>query len=180
MAAHPQASRAGIDVLERGGDAIDAAIAVQAMLGLVEPQSSGIGGGAFLLYYDAQTGEITAYNGREKAPAAARPDMLLDADGVPLPRSRAMLGGRATGVPGVLALLERAHSEHGTLAWEASFEPAIVRAERLIFLVAPRAEFITIKATNVTPVISSQIVAGPIAETFSAPRPQPDHFRSSA
>src|SRR5690606_26765526 len=86
VAAHPEATRAGLDVLARGGNAIDAAIAVQAMLGLVEPQSSGIGGGAFLLYYDAQSGAVSAYNGREKAPAGAQPDMLLDEQGKPLSR----------------------------------------------------------------------------------------------
>ncbi len=125
VAAHPEAARAGLKILASGGDAIDAAIAVQTMLGLVEPQSSGIGGGAFMLYYDAETDTITAYNGREKAPSGATPDMLLDRDGAPLPRSQAMLGGRATGIPGVLAMLERAHGDHGNLPWEASFTSAI-------------------------------------------------------
>ena len=129
VAAHPAAAQAGLDILEKGGDAIDAAIAVQTVLGLVEPQSSGIGGGAFMLYYDAQTRSLTAYNGREKAPASAAPDMLLDENGSPLPRSQAMLGGRATGVPGVLAMLEKAHNEYGELAWKAGFAPAIQLAE---------------------------------------------------
>ncbi len=125
VAAHPQATQAGLDMLARGGNAIDAAIAVQAMLGLVEPQSSGIGGGAFLLYYDAATGQVTAYNGREKAPAGATGDMLLDSDGKPLARSEAMLGGRATGVPGVLAMLAMAHADHGQLPWSDAFEGTV-------------------------------------------------------
>ena len=128
VAAHPEATRAGIAVIERGGSAIDAAVAVQAMLGLVEPQSSGIGGGAFLLHYDAQSGHVTAYNGREKAPAGARPDMLLGEDGKPLPRREAMLGGRASGVPGVLAMLEMAHADHGRLPWADAFRETIALA----------------------------------------------------
>ena len=115
-------------MLAKGGNAIDAAIAVQAMLGLVEPQSSGIGGGAFLLYYDAATGEVTGYNGREKAPQGATADMLLTDEGKPLARSEAMLGGRATGVPGALSLLEMAHADHGDLPWSAAFEGAIALA----------------------------------------------------
>lgn len=128
VTAHPEASRAAIEVLERGGSAIDAAIAAQAMLGLVEPQSSGIGGGAFLLYHEAQSGRIFAYNGREKAPAGARGDMLLNQDGEPLARGEAMLGGRASGVPGVLAMLELAHAEHGALPWSQAFESTIALA----------------------------------------------------
>nr|WP_263853373.1 gamma-glutamyltransferase family protein [Pelagerythrobacter rhizovicinus] len=116
--------------MARGGNAIDAAIAVQSMLGLVEPQSSGIGGGAFLLYYDAASGKMSAYNGREKAPASAVPDMLLGRDGTPLPRSEAMLGGRATGVPGVLAMLGQAHADHGRLPWASAFEGTIALARQ--------------------------------------------------
>ncbi len=128
VAAHPEATEAGLDVLAQGGNAIDAAIAVQVMLGLVEPQSSGIGGGAFLLYYDAATGKVSGYNGREKAPQGATDDMLLDAEGQPLPRKEAMLGGRATGVPGALALLEMAHADHGALPWSTAFEGTIALA----------------------------------------------------
>lgn len=130
VAAHPEATRAGLEVMARGGSAIDAAIAVQAMLGLVEPQSSGIGGGAFMLYYDAKSGAISAYNGREKAPAGAMPDMLLDENGDPLPRSEAMLGGRATGVPGVLAMLGQAHADHGRLPWGSAFGSTIALARK--------------------------------------------------
>lgn len=129
VAAHPAAAQAGRDILDKGGDAIDAAIAVQTVLGLVEPQSSGIGGGAFMLYFDAQTRTLTAFNGREKTPASASPNMLLDEDGSPFPRARAMLGGRATGVPGVLAMLGKAHDKHGELPWSEGFAPAIQLAE---------------------------------------------------
>src|SRR3546814_17908506 len=95
VAAHPLAVDAGTAGLRRGGSAIDAAVAVQAMLGLVEPQSSGLGGGAFIMAYDADSGEVTSYVGRETAPALATPALLDDADGNPLPRSEAMLTGRA-------------------------------------------------------------------------------------
>ena len=125
VAAHPAAARAGRESLARGGDAIDAAIAVQTVLGLVEPQSSGIGGGAFMLYFDAESGKVTSYNGREKAPMGSTPEMFLDDKGSPLARSDAMLSGRATGVPGVLAMLERAHEDHGVLPWADAFSSAI-------------------------------------------------------
>jgi len=99
-AANPIAVEAGLAVLRAGGGAADAAVAVQAALGLVEPQSSGLGGGAFLLYYDAQTGTITAFDGRETAPAGATPDMFLDDKGAPLSYSDAVTSGRSTGAPG--------------------------------------------------------------------------------
>ncbi|HXR89189.1 MAG TPA: gamma-glutamyltransferase, partial [Steroidobacteraceae bacterium] len=104
-AANPAAADAGAAILRKGGNAIDAAVAVQAMLGLVEPQSSGVGGGSFLLYYDAATGVVSAITGRETAPAAAKPDMFLDAQGKPLPFFQAVRSGRSTGVPGTYALL---------------------------------------------------------------------------
>jgi gamma-glutamyltranspeptidase/glutathione hydrolase len=124
IAANPLAARAGMEVLERGGSAVDAAIAVQAMLSLVEPQSSGIGGGAFLNYYDAQTKRLTIYDGREVAPAQATAGMFLDSAGKPLPFDQAVLSGRATGVPGVVAMLAMAHGEHGKLAWRTLFGSA--------------------------------------------------------
>ena len=102
IAANPLAARAGMEVLERGGSAVDAAIAVQAMLSLVEPQSSGIGGGAFMTYYNASTMRIAIYDGREMAPAQASPTMFLDPTGKPLPFGRAVVSGRATGVPGAV------------------------------------------------------------------------------
>ena len=136
-AANPAAVEAGLEVLRQGGSAIDAAVAVQAMLGLVEPQSSGIGGGAFILHYDAATGDIDAWNGRETAPAGATPDMFLDDAGRPLPRGEAMLSGRATGAPGAVAALALAHAEHGRLPWNRLFDSAIETAEAG-FEVTPR------------------------------------------
>jgi gamma-glutamyltranspeptidase/glutathione hydrolase len=128
-AANPMAVEAGLEVLKRGGGALDAAVAVQVMLGLVEPQSSGVGGGAFILHFDAATGEVDAYNGRETAPAGATPDMFLDDAGRPLPRGEAMLGGRATGAPGAMAVLALAHQTHGRLPWNSLFGEAIAVAE---------------------------------------------------
>ncbi len=136
-AANPLAVEAGLAVLRQGGSAVDAAVAVQAMLGLVEPQSSGIAGGAFLMHYDAATGEVSAYNGRETAPAGATPGMFLNKDGEPLKRGAAMTAGRATGVPGVLSLLDLAHKDHGKLPWSALFETTAARAEEG-FAVTPR------------------------------------------
>ena len=124
-AANPLAVDAGIEILKRGGKAIDAAVAVQAVLGLVEPQSSGVGGGAFLMYYDARTHKVSAYDGREKAPAEAPPDMFLDAHGRPLPFVEAVRSGRSTGVPGAIAMLSSAHKKLGALHWQELFEPAI-------------------------------------------------------
>ncbi|MFL6855011.1 MAG: gamma-glutamyltransferase family protein, partial [Sphingomicrobium sp.] len=137
IAANPLAARAGMEVLEKGGSAVDAAIAVQAMLSLVEPQSSGIGGGAFLNYYDAQTRRLTIYDGREVAPAQATPGMFLDSAGKPLPFDQAVLSGRATGVPGVVAMLSMAHREHGKLAWRTLFGSAERSADEG-FIVSPR------------------------------------------
>src|SRR5947209_11285313 len=105
IAANPLAARAGLHVLERGGSAVDAAIAMQAMLSLVEPQSSSVAGGAFMTYFDGRTGKIMIYDGREVAPAQATSTMFLDGNGKPLPFDAAVLSGRATGVPGVLKML---------------------------------------------------------------------------
>jgi gamma-glutamyltranspeptidase/glutathione hydrolase len=116
-AANPVAVEAGLEILRAGGSAVDAAVAVQAALGLVEPQSSGIGGGAFLLHYDAGTRRITAYDGREAAPLGATPGMFLDEQGQPLPYADAVTSGRATGVPGVMPMLGLAHQQHGRLPW---------------------------------------------------------------
>ncbi len=116
---------AGLEILARGGKAVDAAVAVQAMLGLVEPQSSGIGGGAFLLYYDAGSRKLSALEGRERAPAGAQPDMFLDEHGKPLPFVEAVRSGRSTGVPGAIAMLYAAHSKLGKLRWKELFQPAI-------------------------------------------------------
>ena len=136
-AANPLAVDAGLEILRNGGNAIDAAVAVQAMLGLVEPQSSGIAGGAFLLYYDAHTRKVSAVDGRERAPAGAQPDMFLDEHGKPLPFVEAVRSGRSTGVPGAIAMLYAAHAKLGALRWKELFEPAI-RAASLGFKVPAR------------------------------------------
>ncbi|MBW0006259.1 MAG: gamma-glutamyltransferase [Sphingomonas sp.] len=139
IAANPLATQAGLNVLKRGGSAVDAAIAIQAMLSLVEPQSSGIGGGAFMTYFDAKTGKITVYDGREVAPAQAVSTMFLDASGKPLPFNTAVVSGRATGVPGAVKMLGLAHDEHGKLPWSTLFGDA-ERAADEGFIVSPRLE----------------------------------------
>lgn len=130
VAANSLATEAGLEILRKGGSAIDSAIATQLVLGLVEPQSSGIGGGAFLLHYDAGTRRTLAYDGRETAPAGATSTMFLDADGESFDFYRAVESGRAVGVPGVVAMLARAHRDYGRLPWPELFEPAIALAEK--------------------------------------------------
>lgn len=137
IAANPLAARAGMDVLERGGSAADAALAVQAMLSLVEPQSSGMGGGGFINYFDAASGRITIYDGRETAPAQASATMFLDSAGKPLGFRDAVVSGRATGVPGAVAALALAQREHGKLPWDGLFDAAIATASDG-FIVSPR------------------------------------------
>jgi len=137
IAANPLAAQAGLNVLNRGGSAVDAAIAVQAMLSLVEPQSSGVGGGAFMTYLDGRTAKITVYDGREVAPAQATPGMFLDANGKPLPFDTAVVSGRATGIPGAVKMLGLAHDEHGKLAWSTLFADAERTADEG-FTVSPR------------------------------------------
>jgi gamma-glutamyltranspeptidase/glutathione hydrolase len=135
-AGHPLAVEAGVGILKRGGSALDAAIAVQAVLGLVEPQSSGIGGGAFLLHWSEKERKLRSYDGRETAPAGVRADLFLR-EGRPMDFEEAALGGRAVGVPGVLRMLELAHRRHGRLAWDGLFADAIRLAEEG-FAVSPR------------------------------------------
>ena len=137
IAANPLAAEAGMEVLRRGGSAVDAAIAVQAMLSLVEPQSSGLGGGAFMNYYDGTTRRLTIYDGREVAPAQATSSMLLGADGKPLSFERAVVSGRATGVPGAVKMLALAHEEHGKLPWSSLFGGA-QRTASEGFIITPR------------------------------------------
>lgn len=137
VAANPLAAEAGRAVLGNGGSAADAAVAVQAMLNLVEPQSSGIGGGAFMLYWDASADELVTYDGRETAPMAATPEYWLNDAGEPLGFFEAVVGGRSVGVPGTLALLEKAHDDHGRTPWADLFAPAIATAEAG-FEISPR------------------------------------------
>ncbi len=135
-AANPLAVEAGLAVLRRGGSAVDAAVAIQAVLGLVEPQSSGLGGGAFLMVFDATSGEVTGYDGRETAPAAATPELFYE-NGRALGVGDAILSGRSTGVPGAVAMLAMAQTAHGTLAWSSLFGDA-ERLARDGFAVSPR------------------------------------------
>ncbi len=128
-AANPLAVDAGLEVLSTGGSAADAAVAIQAMLGLVEPQSSGIGGGGFMLYYDAASKKLMAFDGRETAPAGATAEMFVDEKGEPLSYPDAVLSGRSSGVPGAIAMLGAVHARHGALPWQKLFEPAIRAAE---------------------------------------------------
>ncbi|WP_325918428.1 gamma-glutamyltransferase [Pseudomonas frederiksbergensis] len=134
-AANPLAAEAGREMLRRGGSAIDAAIAMQAVLTLVEPQSSGIGGGAFIVLWDGKA--VRTYDGRETAPAGASEKLFLQADGKPMPFTAAQIGGRSVGTPGVLRALELAHRKHGRLKWAALFEPAIALADQG-FRISPR------------------------------------------
>lgn len=134
-AANPLAAQAGLKILRDGGSAVDAAIAVQMVLTLVEPQSSGIGGGAFLVHWDGHA--VQTYDGRETAPQAASEDMFLDADGRPLPFFDAAASGLSVGVPGVMRMLERAHHDHGRLPWASLFAPAVELAQEG-FPVSPR------------------------------------------
>ena len=158
VAAHPLAVQAGVTLLQQGGTATDAAIAVQLALGVVEPQSSGMGGGALLLHFDPATPQapIQAWDGRETAPAAATPDQFLDAQGKPLPFAQAVDGGLSVGVPGVLRMLEAVHRQHGRLPWAALFQPAIRLAEQG-FAVSPRLHAVV---ASVAPRMRAQAALG--------------------
>ncbi len=136
-AANPLAVRAGADVLRDGGTAADAMVAVQAVLGLVEPQSSGLGGGAFLVWYDAGSGALTTLDGRETAPLEATPRLFQDTQGTPLKFFDAVIGGRSVGTPGTPALMAEAHSRWGRKDWASLLEPAITLAQEG-FAVSPR------------------------------------------
>jgi gamma-glutamyltranspeptidase/glutathione hydrolase len=135
-AAHPLAVEAGLQMLRFGGSAADAAIAAQVVLNLVEPQSSGLGGGAFVLHWDAASNQLASYDGRETAPAAAKPDRFMVGER-PMKMDEAIFGGLSAGVPGTLRTLETLHKRHGRLAWAQLFEPAIQLAEEG-FRVSPR------------------------------------------
>lgn len=149
-AANPDAVEAGLAALRAGGDAVDAAIAVQTVLSLVEPQSSGIGGGAFLVHYEADTGDVTVYNGRETAPVGASESLFIDPEtDAPYPYIQAWRSGLSTGTPGAIAMLAMAHAEHGALEWSAGFDHAIDLAETG-FAVAPRLNGIAARMANFT------------------------------
>jgi gamma-glutamyltranspeptidase/glutathione hydrolase len=144
-AANPLATEAGLQILRAGGSAVDAAIAVQMVLALVEPQSSGLGGGAFLLHFDGK--HTQAYDGRETAPAGATPALFLNANGKPMAFASAVVGGRAVGVPGTVAMLALAHQQHGRLPWTQLFAPAIALANSG-FAISPRMATLLAKETS--------------------------------
>ncbi|MFT3729883.1 MAG: gamma-glutamyltransferase [Hyphomicrobium sp.] len=137
VAAEPLAAEAGREILRKGGSAVDAAIATELVLGLVEPQSSGLGGGAFITYWDAKSRSVATIDGRETAPAAAKPDRFLRKDGAPMAFKDAVLSGLSVGVPGLLRALHAAHAKYGKLPWKSLFEPAIRLADEG-FPISPR------------------------------------------
>lgn len=169
-AANPDAVEAGLYVLRRGGDAVDAAIAVQTVLSLVEPQSSGIGGGAFMIRYDAESSAIHVYDGRETAPAAATPELFLTEEGEELGFVEAWRSGLSTGAPGVIAMLALAHGQHGELDWAASFQPAIGLA-RDGFEVAPRLNNIAGRMAQFTDIEETGPAAAYLFDETGAPWP---------
>ncbi|MEP1869873.1 MAG: gamma-glutamyltransferase [Paraglaciecola sp.] len=124
VTANPHATAAGLEVLKAGGSAVDAAIAIESVLSLVEPQSSGLAGGAFMVHYDSETKSLAVYDGRESAPSGATPDMFMLENGDSMPFIQAKTSGLSTGVPGVLAMLSMAHKEQGTLEWSSLFSYA--------------------------------------------------------
>jgi len=128
-AANPIATQAGYKVLSEGGSAIDALVAVQMMLGLVEPQSSGLGGGAFVVYYDAKAKKLTTFDGRETAPQEATPELFQDENGKPLKFYNAVVGGRSVGTPGTVKLMGDLHEKYGRLSWSRLLQPALNTAE---------------------------------------------------
>lgn len=137
VTAHPLATQAGYRILQQGGSAADAAVAVQAMLTLVEPQSSGIGGGAFMLYWDNANKQLKAFDGRETAPASADENLFMTDAGKPMRWWDAMVGGRSVGTPGVLAMLELSQKQYGKVPWASLFDDAIKTSEDG-FRVSPR------------------------------------------
>ncbi|MCP4986623.1 MAG: gamma-glutamyltransferase [Colwellia sp.] len=139
IAANPYASKAGLSMLEKGGSAVDAAIAAQLVLSLVEPQSSGIGGGTFMLHWHDKKQQLTTFDGRETAPHTADSDLFLDENGKPLSWRSAVVGGKSVGVPGLIAALEKSHIKFGILPWETLFQPAIKLAKNG-FIVSERLE----------------------------------------
>ena len=167
--ANPLASKAARAIIRAGGNAVDAAIAAQMVLGLVEPQSSGIGGGAFMLYYDAADRTVTSYDGRETAPMAATPDLFMLSDGEPMAWTRAAEGGLPVGAPGTLRMLEMAHAEHGRLPWADLF----AMSQRVFEIMPYRGE----PAIGMTSHLGKRSVVSR-ATTFSSSR-RPDRARRS-
>ena len=166
-AANPLAVKAGVDTLNAGGSAVDAAIAVQMVLNLVEPQSSGIGGGAFLVTFDPKNGKVETYDGRETAPMAADGNLFMTPSG-PMGFTAAVIGGRSVGTPGALRLLELAHKEKGRLPWAKLFEPAIALCEQG-FAVSPRL-FAALSGANA--VLKTDPVTGPyFYQADGSPKP---------
>jgi len=137
VTANPLATKAGYMALKEGGSAIDAMVAAQMVLGLVEPQSSGLGGGAFLLYHDAHKNKLTTWDGRETTPGNASPNLFLKPNGKPMKFFEAVVGGRSVGVPGTLKLMFETHKRYGKLSWQRLLEPAIRLAQNG-FVVSPR------------------------------------------
>ncbi|MFG6416919.1 gamma-glutamyltransferase family protein [Roseateles sp. DC23W] len=173
-AANPLAAQAGVEMLRAGGSAVDAAVAVQLVLGLVEPQSSGIGGGAFLMHWDGK--QVQTLDGRETAPAAATPELFLKPDGQPRLMREAVLSGLSTGTPGVMAMLASAHRQHGKLPWARLFEPAIALAEQG-FLISPRLHELAANETA----LRSDPQAGPyLYDATGAPRPVGTRLKNPA
>ncbi|WP_063382850.1 gamma-glutamyltransferase [Pseudoalteromonas luteoviolacea] len=147
VAANPHASKAGQLMLQQGGNAIDAAIAAQLVLTLVEPQSSGIGGGAFILHYDKSNDYLTTFDGRETAPKKATHKLFLDKEGKPVRWLEAVVGGRSVGVPGIIHAMKQAHDKYGKLKWRKLFIPAIELANTG-FAVSPRLHMLLKKEFN--------------------------------
>lgn len=164
-AANPLATDAGYQVLKAGGSAVDAAIAVQMVLGLVEPQSSGIGGGLFLVHFDGKT--VKTFDGRETAPAAATPELFMK-DGKPMSFMEGVVGGRSVGAPGTLRALELAHQKHGKLPWKALFQPAILLAERG-FQLSPRL-YATLKDDDAKPLRTDPAAAAYFLQPDGSPK----------
>lgn len=160
--ADPRASQAGQEILRQGGSAVDAAMAMMLALTVVEPQSSGIGGGGFLIHHDAQTGLIDTIDGREKAPMAATQDRFLGPDGQPKPYIVAIAGGKSVGVPGNIRLMAKAHAKWGKLPWKALFQPAIRLADQGFDVTRPLAG----ASANLSPVWLGTKPDSPIQASF--------------
>jgi gamma-glutamyltranspeptidase/glutathione hydrolase len=175
-AANPEAVEAGLKVLRLGGSAMDAAVAVQAALGLVEPQSSGLGGGAFLTWYDPATRRVTAYDGREFAPAGATPQMFLHPDGKPMSYAEAVLSGRSAGTPGAIAMLYLAHKDHGKLPWASLFTDTEELADEG-FLVGARMVHVLGSAA---PQLKAPDVVAYFREPDGSPLKVGDHLKNPA